>query len=55
VLLSMCCLNMHFFIQQIVVVASPSVAVKLLPCEHEVMGSSPENSLLQKCREMLCT
>jgi hypothetical protein len=24
-------------------------AVELL-CDHEVMGSSPENSLLQKCR-----
>jgi hypothetical protein len=29
--------------------------VKLLPCDHEVMGSSPRNSLLQKCREMLRT
>jgi hypothetical protein len=28
---------------------------KLLPCDHEVMGSSPENSLLQKCRERLHT
>ncbi|VAI19822.1 unnamed protein product [Triticum turgidum subsp. durum] len=26
---------------------------KLLPCDHEVMGSSPGNSLLQKCRERL--
>jgi hypothetical protein len=31
------------------------VVVKLLPCDQEVMGSSPENSLLQKCREMLRT
>jgi hypothetical protein len=29
--------------------------VKLLPCDHEVMGSSPGNSLLQKCRERLHT
>jgi hypothetical protein len=31
--------------------------VKLLPCDHEVMGStvSAGNSLLQKCRERLCT
>jgi hypothetical protein len=28
--------------------------IKLLPCDHEVMGSSPENSLLQTCRERLC-
>jgi hypothetical protein len=34
---------------------SPGAAVKLLPCNHEVMGSSPENRLLQKCRERLCT
>jgi hypothetical protein len=34
---------------------SPSTAVKLLPCDHEVMGSSPGNNLLQKCREMLRT
>jgi hypothetical protein len=33
---------------------SPGTAVKLLPCNHEVMGSSPENSLLYKCREKLC-
>jgi hypothetical protein len=31
---------------------SPRAVVKLLPCDHEVMGSS-ENSLLQKCRERL--
>jgi hypothetical protein len=29
--------------------------VKLLPCDHEVMGLSPGNSLLKKCREILCT
>jgi hypothetical protein len=26
---------------------SPGVAVKLLPCDHEVVGSSLRNSLLQ--------
>jgi hypothetical protein len=30
-------------------------AVKLLPCDHEVMGSSPGNSHLKKCKERLCT
>jgi hypothetical protein len=34
---------------------SPRVAVKVLPCDHEVMGSSPRTSLLQKCRERLRT
>jgi hypothetical protein len=34
---------------------SDGIAVKLLPCDHEVMGSSPENSLWWKCRERLCT
>ena len=34
---------------------SLGAVVKLLPCDHEVMGSSPENSLLQKCRERLRT
>jgi hypothetical protein len=34
---------------------SPGAAVKLLPCDHEVMGSSPGNSLLQKCRKRLHT
>ena len=29
--------------------------VKLLPCDHEVTGLSPGNSLLQNCREMLRT
>jgi hypothetical protein len=29
----------------------PDAAVKLLPCDHEVIDSSPGNSLLQKCRE----
>jgi hypothetical protein len=32
---------------------SPGTAVKLLPCDHEVMGSSPGNSLLHKRRERL--
>jgi hypothetical protein len=30
---------------------SPGAVVKLLPCDHEVMGLNPENNLLQKCRE----
>jgi hypothetical protein len=34
-------------------VFSPGTAVKLLPCDHEVMCSSPGNSLLQICREMI--
>jgi hypothetical protein len=34
---------------------SPGAVIKLLPCDHEIMGSSPENSLLQKCRERLRT
>ena len=34
---------------------SLSAVVKLLPCDHEVTGSSPGNSLLQKCRERLRT
>ena len=34
---------------------SLGAAVKLLPCDHEVTGSSPGNSLLQKCRERLRT
>ena len=29
--------------------------VKLLPCDHEVTGSSLGNNLLQKCRERLRT
>jgi hypothetical protein len=32
---------------------SPGPAVKLLPCDHEVMGSSPGNKLLQKCSRTL--
>jgi E1A/CREB-binding protein len=39
----------------LVMKGSPGTAVKLLPCDHEVMGSSPGNSLLQKCREKLRT
>lgn len=34
---------------------SLGAAVELLPCDHEVTGSSPGNSLLQKCRERLRT
>jgi hypothetical protein len=34
---------------------SPGAVIKLLPCDHEIMGSSPGNSLLQKCRERLRT
>jgi hypothetical protein len=30
---------------------SPDAAVKLLPCDYEVMGSSSRNNPLQKCRE----
>jgi hypothetical protein len=32
-----------------------NVAVKLLPCDHEVMGSNLGNRLFQKCRERLRT
>jgi hypothetical protein len=34
---------------------SPGAALKLLFCDHEVMGSSTGKSLLQKRRKMLCT
>jgi hypothetical protein len=34
---------------------SPGATVKLMPCDHEVMGSSPGSNLLQKCRERLHT
>ena len=34
---------------------SLGAVVKLLPCDQEVTGSSPGNSLLQKCRERLRT
>jgi hypothetical protein len=34
---------------------SPGAAVKLLPCDHEVTGSSPGNNLLQKYMERLRT
>jgi hypothetical protein len=30
-------------------------SVNLLPYHHEAVGSSPGNSLLQKCSEKLCT
>jgi hypothetical protein len=33
----------------------PGAVVKLLLCDYEVMGSSPGNRLLQKCREILRT
>jgi hypothetical protein len=33
----------------------PGAAVNLLPYDHEIMGSSPQKSLLQKCRENLRT
>jgi hypothetical protein len=32
---------------------SLGAAVKLLPCDYDVMGSIPGNSLLQKCKERL--
>jgi hypothetical protein len=38
----------------LIVKGSPGTAVKLLSCHHEVMGSSPRSSLLQKCMERLC-
>jgi hypothetical protein len=44
-----------FFSAACLLKSSPDAVVKLLPCDHEVMGSSPENSLLQKCRERLRT
>jgi hypothetical protein len=34
---------------------SLSAAVKLLPFDHDAMGSNAGNSLLQKCRERLHT
>jgi len=34
---------------------SLGAVVKLMPCDHEVTGSSPGTSLLQKCREKLHT
>jgi hypothetical protein len=34
---------------------SPGTEVKLLPCDHEGMGSSPVNNLLEKCKEKLRT
>jgi hypothetical protein len=42
-------------IDELALKGSPGTAVKLMPCDHEVMGSSPGNSLLQKCRERLHT
>jgi hypothetical protein len=45
--------DLHLF--SVLLLERPGVAVKLLPCDHEVMGSSPGNSFLQKCRERLRT
>jgi hypothetical protein len=36
-----------FLLLSILYKGSSSAAVKLLPCDQEVMGSSPENSLLE--------
>jgi hypothetical protein len=54
---SMCVLHLHNNILRFfnymaanIMKGSPGTAVKVLPCDHEVMGSSPVNSLLQKCR-----
>ena len=48
---------LEYFITKIVgaIKGSLGAAVKLLPYDHEVMGLSPGNSLLQKCRERLRT
>jgi hypothetical protein len=40
---------------RLILKGSPDAAVKLLHCDHEVMGSSSGKSLLQKCRERMCT
>jgi hypothetical protein len=41
-----------FYVLLIMLAQRYSVAViKLLSCDHEVIGSYPGNSLLQKCRE----
>jgi hypothetical protein len=32
---------------------TPGAAVKLLSCDHEVMGSNPGNNLFRKCRKKL--
>jgi hypothetical protein len=44
-----------FFLTLMFPKRSPGAAVTLLPCDHEVMGSSTRNSLLQKCRKRLRT
>jgi hypothetical protein len=49
------CTELPFFSAACLLKSSPGAVVKLLPCDQEVMGSSPENSLLQKCRERLRT
>jgi hypothetical protein len=38
------------FFEGHIMFTTPRAVVKLLPCDYEVMGSSPGNSLLQKCR-----
>jgi hypothetical protein len=43
----------YFLVQLLLLEGDPDAAVKLLPCDHEVMGFSPRNSLLKKCRERL--
>jgi hypothetical protein len=50
-------MDMHFSQHNMVLVEKGSLgaAVKLLPCDHESMDSSPENSLLHKCMKRLCT
>jgi hypothetical protein len=51
-LLVFCFYNSYIFLQ---LKGSPSAAVKLLLCDHEVIGSSLGNNLLQKCKERLRT
>jgi hypothetical protein len=41
---------MHLICSNSSLKGCPGAAVKLLPCDHEVIGSSPGN-LLQKCRK----
>ncbi|XBI91354.1 hypothetical protein VPH35_028692 [Triticum aestivum] len=47
--------TIYFVLRKNYTKGSLGAVVKLLPCDHEVMGSSPGNSLLQKCRERLRT
>ena len=48
-------INNVFFYSAFIIIMKGSLGavVKLLPCDHEVTGSIPGNSLLQKCRERL--